>query len=172
MNRAAARLHSPIESHFAVTPTIDSKNNSPANGFTSIECGKLLCEELDNLELVDPTTHESKESIACSDDLVPIHSSSPSTNTDDLVPINSTTVSIENLNNIDNTNKSEDLAPVHVKQDDKIQLNDLLSPVEESISMFTQLSDKLAEMSTEDSGVDTAHNVSDEETCRPEVCRI
>lgn len=51
------------------------------------------------------------------------------------------------------------------------QLNDLLSPAEESISMFTQLNDKLAEMSTAegDSGIDTAHNVSDDETCKPEV---
>lgn len=172
------RLQSPIESHFAVTPTTDSKNSSPANGFTSVESGQLLCDELDNLALDDVTKHaHSKESIANSDDLVPIHSSSTSIEdlksdkkhskehstskesialSDDLVPIHSSSVSSENLNK---------------KCDRSVnQLEDLLSPAEESISMFTQLNDKLTEMSaTEgDSGVDTAHYVSDDETCRPE----
>ncbi|XP_035435204.2 protein FAM91A1 isoform X2 [Spodoptera frugiperda] len=172
------RLQSPIESHFAVTPTTDSKNSSPANGFTSVESGQLLCDELDNLALDDVTKHaHSKESIANSDDLVPIHSSSTSIEdlksdkkhskehstskesialSDDLVPIHSSSVSSENLNK---------------KCDRSVnQLEDLLSPAEESISMFTQLNDKLTEMSAAegDSGVDTAHYVSDDETCRPE----
>ncbi|KAJ8717729.1 hypothetical protein PYW07_005659 [Mythimna separata] len=173
-SKTLTRLQSPIESHFAVTPTTESKNNSPANGFTSVECGQLLCDELDNLALDDVTKHaHSKESIANSDDLVPIHSSSASIEdlekkhskenstskesishlSDDLVPIHSSSVSSENLNK-----KSVST------------LDDLLSPAEESISMFTQLSDKLTEMSAAegDSGVDTAHYVSDEEACRPE----
>ncbi|CAK1550747.1 unnamed protein product [Leptosia nina] len=162
-----SRLQSPIESHFAVTPTTDSKTSSPSNGFTTVEGGKLLCEELDNLNL-DP--HRSKESIACSDDFVPIHSTSISIEdlkhsklsmskesiTEDIVPIHSTTPSVENLK---------------FDKDEKLinQMNDLLSPAEESVSMFTQLSNKLTEISGEgDSGVDTAHNFSDEETCKPE----
>ena len=173
-SKTATRLQSPIESHFAVTPTTESKNSSPANGFTSVECGQLLCDELDNLALDDVTQHASKESIANSDDLVPIHSSSASIEdlekkhsknstskesialSDDLVPIHSSSVSSENLNK-----KSVS------------QLDDLLSPAEESISMFTQLNDKLTEMSAAegDSGVDTAHYVSDDEACRPEVCK-
>lgn len=179
-SKTLTRLQSPIESHFAVTPTTESKNSSPANGFTSAECGQLLCDELDNLALDDITKHAySKESIACSDDLVPIHSSSPSIEdlksdkkhskanstskeslSDDLVPIHSSSVSSENLSK---------------KCDKSINpLNDLLSPADESISMFTQLSDKLTEMSAAegDSGVDTANNISDDETCRPEVCCI
>lgn len=182
----SGRLQSPIESHFAVTPTIESKNNSPANGFTSAECGQLLCEELDNLA-IDDQTHQSKESIACSDDIVPIHSCSTSIEdlkektdkkhsfenslskesislSDDLVPIHSSSVSIENLKF--DSKKGSDT----VSENSMNQLNDLLSPAEESISMFTQLSDKLTEMTAEgDSGVDTAHNFSDEETCKPEV---
>ncbi|XP_047514162.1 protein FAM91A1 isoform X1 [Pieris napi] len=158
------RLQSPIESHFAVTPTTDSKTGSPANGFTSAEGGKLLCEELDSLNV---DTHRSKESIAGSDDFVPIHSTSTSIEdlkhskmsiskesfTDDLIPIHSGTPSVENL-----------------KFDKKEEKSvDLLSPAEESVSMFTQLSNKLTEISGEgDSGVDTAHNCSDDETCKPE----
>ncbi|XP_053614708.1 protein FAM91A1 [Plodia interpunctella] len=178
--RITERLQSPIESHFAVTPTTASKNSSPANGFTSVECGQLLCEELDNLAIDEKTqsidcpdhTHSnssvedlketnkkhsiknslSKESIALSDDLVPIHSSS---------------VSIENLK-FDSKKGSETPSEKSMNQ-----LNDLLSPAEESISMFTQLTDKLTEISTEgDSGVDTAHNFSDEETCKPEKWTI
>ncbi|XP_075981058.1 protein FAM91A1 [Anticarsia gemmatalis] len=175
--KSIARLQSPIESHFAVTPTTESKNSSPANGFTTVEGGQLLCDELDNLALDDQKHAQSKESIACSDDLVPIHSSSTSiedlksdkkhskekstskdsiSTIEDLVPIHSSSVSSENLS----------------KKGDRCmnQLNDLLSPAEESISMFTQLSDKLTEMSAAegDSGVDTAHNISDDETCKPE----
>ncbi|XP_052755797.1 protein FAM91A1 isoform X2 [Galleria mellonella] len=186
---ATARLQSPIESHFAVTPTIDSKNSSPANGFTSVEGGQLLCEELDNLAINETKPiHQSKESIACSDDIIPIHSSSTSiedlkkidskkhsTDTlskesitsDDLVPIHSSSVSIENLK-FDSKKESETASEKSMNQ-----LNDLLSPAEESISMFTQLSDKLTEMTAEgDSGVDTAHNYSDEETCKPEKWTI
>lgn len=164
-NPISHRLQSPIESHFAVTPTGDSKTNSPANGFTSAESGKLLCEELDNLNI---DTHQSKESIASSDDFVPIHSS---TSIDDLKEKHS----IDNSRTNDSI--SDDIVPVHspskVKNDETKtdQLNDLLSPAEETISMFTQLSDKLTEITTEgDSGVDTAHNYSDDETCKPEVC--
>lgn len=169
---ATNRLQSPIESHFAVTPSTESKTSSPANGFTTVEGGQLLCEELDNLASKYQPTHQSKESIACSDDLVPIHSSSTSIEdlkdkhsnwrskesiSDELVPIHSSSTSVENLKM--ESDKSSN------------QLNDLLSPAEESISMFTQLNDKLAEMSTAegDSGIDTAHNVSDDETCKPEV---
>lgn len=186
-SKTLTRLQSPIESHFAVTPTIESKNSSPANGFTSAECGQLLCDELDNLALDDISKHaQSKESIACSDDLVPIHSSSTSIEdlksdnkkhskensskesiamSDDLVAINSMSASSENL-----SKKGDKSANPSVSQSIN-QLNDLLSPAEESISMFTQLSDKLTEMSAAegDSGVDTAHNASDDETCRPEV---
>lgn len=186
------RLQSPIESHFAVTPTIDSssKTSSPANGFTSVECGQLLCEELDNLAIDDQAkqTHQSKESIACSDDIVPINSSSTSIEdlkdkselkkhslenstskesisfSDDLVPIHSTSVSVENLKF--DSKKGSDTA----SEKSMSQLNDLLSPAEESISMFTQLSNKLTEITTEgDSGVDTTHNLSDDESCKPEV---
>lgn len=174
------RLQSPIESHFAVTPTVDSKTSSPANGFTSAECGQLLREELDSLAIGDAEHAESKESIAGSDDTVPIHSSSTSieeinrselkkhslenstskesiTFSDDLVPIPSETASVENLN--------------ESKKGSASQLNELLSPADESISMFTQLSHKLTEM-TEDSGVDTTHNLSDDDTCKPEVIPI
>jgi hypothetical protein len=185
-------LQSPIESHFAVTPTVDSKNSSPANGFTSVESGQLLCEELDNLatNATEPT-HQSKESISCSDDIVQINSTSTSIEdlkeksedlkrnlenstskesisfSDDLVPINSSSVSVENLKF--DSKKGSDTA----SEKSMGQLNDLLSPAEESISMFTQLSNKLTEMTAEgDSGVDTAHNCSDEETCKPEVCFI
>lgn len=170
----------------------------------------MLCEELDSLAIDDKS--KSKESIACSDDLVPIHSSS--TSIEDLKEKIDKSISKESIVELLNdksiskesivdilTEKSvskesmfeilndksvgkgsindkcivDDVAPVHkpVKDTDvgqKCQLNDLLSPVEESISMFTQLSDKLSEMTTEgDSGVDTAHYVSDDETCRPEV---
>lgn len=170
------RLQSPIESHFAVTPTTESKTNSPANGFTSIECNQLLCEELDNLALNDPIK-QSKESI--SDELVPIHSSSTSIDdksddskklsrislSDELLPIDS----ITSLNEITPVHSLEGKEKGYDRPESISQYSDLLSPAEESISMFTQLSDKLAEMSTEDSGVDTAHNASDEETCRPEV---
>ncbi|CAG5036134.1 unnamed protein product [Parnassius apollo] len=175
------RLQSPIESHFAVTPTTESKTSSPANGFTSTEGGKLLCEELDNLNIDDNLIHRSKESICASDDFVAIHSSSNSIEelkkhdpeksiskesisfSDDLVPIHSSSTSVENLK-FDSKKK----------EDNKItsQLNDLLSPAEESISMFTQLSDKLTEITEGDSGVDTAHNFSDEETCKPEKWTI
>lgn len=129
--------------------------------------GQLLCEELDNLEIND--TYQSKESIACSDDLVPIHSSS--TSNEDLKekePISKgTSISKESIN-------FEELVPVNSKtgSSDKIidsQLNDLLSPADESVSMFSQLTDKLIEMTEGDSGVDTAHNFSDEESCKPEV---
>ncbi|XP_059059037.1 protein FAM91A1 [Achroia grisella] len=189
---ATARLQSPIESHFAVTPTVDSKHSSPANGFTSVEGGQLLCEELDNLAINDQPkqTHQSKESIACSDDIIPIHSSSTSiedlkksddskkhstdtlskesiTFSDDLVPINSSSVSIENLK-FDSKKGSQTPSEKSMNM-----LNDLLSPAEESISMFTQLSDKLTEMTAEgDSGVDIAHNYSDEESCKPEKWTI
>ncbi|XP_048483863.1 protein FAM91A1 [Plutella xylostella] len=163
------RLQSPIESHFAVTPTVESKTGSPANGFTTLEGGQLLCEELDNLAIDNEQTHRSKESIAGSDDLIPINSSSASIedlkkensrskeSIDDVVPIVSSAASVENLKSEQSFN----------------QLSDLLSPAEESISMFTQLSDKLTEMTTEgDSGVDTAHNYSDDEACRPEKWTI
>ncbi|KAG7301315.1 hypothetical protein JYU34_014245 [Plutella xylostella] len=163
------RLQSPIESHFAVTPTVESKTGSPANGFTTLEGGQLLCEELDNLAIDNEQTHRSKESIAGSDDLIPINSSSASIedlkkensrskeSIDDLVPIVSSAASVENLKSEQSFN----------------QLSDLLSPAEESISMFTQLSDKLTEMTTEgDSGVDTAHNYSDDEACKPEKWTI
>ncbi|KAM3960327.1 protein FAM91A1 [Aphomia sociella] len=185
------RLQSPIESHFAVTPTVESKNGSPANGFTSVEGGQLLCEELDNLAINDQSEppFQSKESIAGSDDIVPLHSSSTSiedfkkiddikkhsadtlskesiTFSDDLVAINSSSVSIENLKFDSKTSETASEKSMN-------QLNDLLSPAEESISMFTQLSDKLTEMTAEgDSGVDTAHNFSDEETCKPEKWTI
>lgn len=167
------RLQSPIESHFAVTPTVESITGSPANGFTTVEGGQLLCEELDNLSMTESrTTFRSKESIACSDDLV---------------PLNSTSTSIEDLNKKESCQSKESICDDMVRVDStpptvhdlKLEgggklssLNDLLSPAEESISMFTQLSDKLTEMSTAegDSGVDTAHNASDEENCRPEVC--
>ncbi|KPJ04037.1 Protein FAM91A1 [Papilio xuthus] len=176
-----SRLQSPIESHFAVTPTTESKTSSPANGFTSVEGGKLLCEELDNLNIDDNFVHRSKESVSASDDFVPIHSSSTSIEelkkhskeksiskesisfSDELVPIHSTSASVENLK-LESKKNEEDKS--------KNALNDLLSPAEESISMFTQLSDKLTEMTEGDSGVDTAHNFSDEEACKPEKWTI
>ena len=43
-------LQSPVESHFALTPVIGSETSSPANGFTSQDCTKLLNDELDQLE--------------------------------------------------------------------------------------------------------------------------
>lgn len=106
---------------------------------------------------------QSKESITGSYDLVPIHSSSTSIDeklrslSDELLPIsNSSLNDITSVHSLDGKGSNS-------------LYSDLMSPAEESISMFTQLSDKLTEMSTEDSGVDTAHNASDEETCRPEV---
>lgn len=157
-----SRLQSPIESHFAITPTTDSKTSSPANGFTSVESGQLLCEELDSLNVTNKRndTHESKESIV-SDDFVPIHS----------------TASIENLKHSSKDSIIDELVQIHspIKSNKKVeaQLNDLLSPAEETISMFTQLTDKLTEITAEgDSGVDTAHNNSDDETCKPEVSLV
>ncbi|XP_049876571.1 protein FAM91A1 [Pectinophora gossypiella] len=171
-SKMVSRLQSPIESHFAVTPTTGSKTGSPANGFTTAEGGKLLCEELDSLAINDDNpTHQSKESIANSDDLVPIHSTS--TSTEDL-KTKETSISKESI-------QFDEIVPVHATgkeaSEEKTgksisQLNDLLSPAEESISMFTQLSDKLTEMTEGDSGVDTAHNFSDEETCKPEKWTI
>ncbi|XP_050352579.1 protein FAM91A1 [Nymphalis io] len=160
------RLQSPIESHFAVTPTGDSKTSSPANGFTSAEGGKLLCEELDSLNI---ETYQSKESIASSDDFVPIHSS---TSIDELKEKHS----IEDSRNesvLDDSISIQSPANVRDNINKPDQLSELFSPVEESISMFTQLSDKLTEITTEgDSGVDTAHNYSDDETCKPEKWTI
>lgn len=43
-------LQSPNESHFALTPIAQSKTHSPANGFTSVDCSNILCQELDQLE--------------------------------------------------------------------------------------------------------------------------
>lgn len=43
-------LQSPNESHFALTPLTQSKTHSPANGFTSVDCSTILCQELDRLE--------------------------------------------------------------------------------------------------------------------------
>lgn len=51
-------LQSPVESHFALTPTTNSESSSPKNGFTSTECSNLLQEELDQLVLNEK---ESKE---------------------------------------------------------------------------------------------------------------
>lgn len=45
------KLQSPVESHFALTPTTNSESSSPKNGFTSIEGTNLLQEELDQLIL-------------------------------------------------------------------------------------------------------------------------
>lgn len=155
-----------------MTPTTDSKTSSPANGFTSIECNQLLCDELDSLALNDPIK-QSKESIASSDDFVPINSSTTSIDdkSDDGKKLSRISLSDELLP-IDSNTSLNEITPVHSEgtlNGSINQYSDLLSPADESISMFTQLSDKLAEMSTEDSGVDTAHNGSDEETCRPEV---
>ncbi|XP_052743677.1 protein FAM91A1 isoform X1 [Bicyclus anynana] len=196
-----SNLQSPIESHFAVTPTTESKTGSPANGFTSIDCGKLLCEELDNLNI---DTHRSKESIV-SDDFVPIHSSisfddlkdsrhskensiSKESISDELLKIHSQLSNEEKrvmseeqlcdkLN--DSPSEKDKVARLESQFSQKKsgksdnQLSDLFSPADESISMFTQLSDKLTEITNEgDSGVDTAHNNSDEETCKPEKWTI
>lgn len=169
----SSRLQSPIESHFAVTPTVDSKNSSPANGFTNVDCGELLCEELDNLAINDPT--KFKGSVTSIDELVPIHSSS--TSFEELEP---KTHSEDKCMSKEPISIPDDIAPVHsvaMKENtEKVekevnQLNDLMSPVEESISMFTQLTDKLSEMTAAegDSGVETAHNISDDETCKAEV---
>ncbi|VVD05214.1 unnamed protein product, partial [Leptidea sinapis] len=142
------RLQSPIESHFAVTPTVDSKTSSPANGFTSVEGGKLLCEELDNLEDKEPCVNlDSKHSVSNSKESIA-----------ELVKIHSMT-SIDSMK----------------FEDDKLvdQFGDLLSPAEETVSMFTQLSNRLTKISNDgDSGVDTAHNNSDDETCKPEKWTI
>lgn len=43
------KLQSPVESHYAHTPTI-SASSSPKNGFTTIEGSTLLQEELDKLK--------------------------------------------------------------------------------------------------------------------------
>ncbi|XP_061720998.1 protein FAM91A1 [Cydia pomonella] len=155
------RLQSPIESHFAVTPSTDSKTSSPANGFTTVEGGQLLREELDNLAIGDTT--RSKESLPSSDDLVTIHSSS--TSIEDLKDKSKEWRSKESISDDIRRSSSADFNFEKEKQ-----LNDLLSPAEESISMFTQLSDKLTEMAEGDSGVDTAH--TDDETCKPEKWTI
>ncbi|GBP22606.1 Protein FAM91A1, partial [Eumeta japonica] len=174
MRTSNVRLQSPIESHFAITPSTESKNSSPANGFTSVECGQLLCEELDSLAIIDTKNkHRSKESIACSDDLVPIHSCS--TSIEDLkdktdVHSKETSRSKESIACSDDLVKIE--GPIESLEIEKNPAN-LLSPAEETISMFTQLSDKLSEIGAAegDSGVDV-HNLSDEETCRPEKWTI
>ncbi|KRT78907.1 hypothetical protein AMK59_6358, partial [Oryctes borbonicus] len=45
-----AKLQSPVESHFALTPASSSATSSPANGFISHDCTDILNEELDQLE--------------------------------------------------------------------------------------------------------------------------
>ncbi|CAG9815575.1 unnamed protein product [Phaedon cochleariae] len=49
------KLQSPVESHFALTPSSNSHSSSPANGFTSQEGTNLLQEELDQLEIQEET---------------------------------------------------------------------------------------------------------------------
>lgn len=188
----SARLRSPIESHFAVTPTGPSAHGSPANGFTSADGGRLLREELDYLDASEPP-----RTAPADDDLVPIHSTSasfedlkhsnddslnnPTPARDDidskLTKDNSSKESIVDIvlvnDNIDmKSSMCSDVAPVHSSKS-MDRLGELLSPAEETISMFTQLSDKLSEVSAAegDSGVDTAH-VSDDEACRPEKWTI
>lgn len=188
----SARLRSPIESHFAVTPTGPSAHGSPANGFTSADGGRLLREELDYLDASEPP-----RTAPADDDLVPIHSTSasfedlkhsnddslnnPTPARDDidskLTKDNSSKESIVDIvlvnDNIDmKSSMCSDVAPVHWSKS-MDRLGELLSPAEETISMFTQLSDKLSEVSAAegDSGVDTAH-VSDDEACRPEKWTI
>lgn len=99
-------LQSPIESHFALTPIVQSKTHSPANGFTSVDCSNILCQELDQLEKQvdsnETSTNDSSNLIMEAD------------NWDIDWKIESEK---NNLENIDN----------------------LLSPVDENISMFAQL---------------------------------
>lgn len=47
------KLQSPVESHFALTPSTNSESSSPKNGFTSIEGTNLLQEELDQLIMTE-----------------------------------------------------------------------------------------------------------------------
>lgn len=51
------KLQSPVESHFALTPTTNSESSSPKNGFTSIEGTNLLQEELDQLAFNEEKIH-------------------------------------------------------------------------------------------------------------------
>ncbi|KAL3277185.1 hypothetical protein HHI36_012536 [Cryptolaemus montrouzieri] len=55
------KLQSPDETHFANTPSNDSNCPSPANGFTSHECSKLLQEELDELDKKDDSLNKVLE---------------------------------------------------------------------------------------------------------------
>lgn len=50
LEEAEKLLQSPIETHFAVTPVSHSQAPSPANGFTSLDCSDILCQELDKLD--------------------------------------------------------------------------------------------------------------------------
>nr|XP_037877417.1 uncharacterized protein LOC119630975 [Bombyx mori] len=144
-----------------------------------------------------PRRQRTPQDRPADDDLVPIHSASasfedlkhsnddsltnPTPARDDidskLTKNNSSKESIVDIvlvnDNIDmKSSMCSDVAPVHWSKS-MDRLGELLSPAEETISMFTQLSDKLSEVSAAegDSGVDTAH-VSDDEACRPEKWTI
>lgn len=108
----SSRLQSPNESHFAVTPTGQSKTHSPANGFTSIDCSNLLCQELDQLEKqnVEPDNPHSCK--------VP---DKRKTETDGFKTDVGKVLRLESM--IDN----------------------LMSPVDENISMFSQLNKEMEE---------------------------
>lgn len=57
MNR---KLQSPVENHFALTPTTNSESSSPKNGFTSLEGTSLLQEELNQLVLDEELKNKEK----------------------------------------------------------------------------------------------------------------
>lgn len=99
-------LQSPIESHFALTPIVQSKTHSPANGFTSVDCSNILCQELDQLEKQVDTGETSGSD---SSNLV---------------------MEADNWD-IDWKNESE--------KSNLETIDNLLSPVDENISMFAQL---------------------------------
>ncbi|XP_048524001.1 protein FAM91A1 isoform X2 [Dendroctonus ponderosae] len=58
------KLHSPVESHFAITPVDSgSHRSSPTNGFTSQDCSTLIQEELDQLDIKDHQTRAALDRV-------------------------------------------------------------------------------------------------------------
>lgn len=65
VNTSEVQLQSPVESHFALTPVLPNKSNSPANGFTSIDCSTILRQELDLLEKQHSESLKSDGKVDC-----------------------------------------------------------------------------------------------------------
>nr|XP_037877455.1 uncharacterized protein LOC119631012 [Bombyx mori] len=173
----APALRSPIESHFAVTPTGPARTARRPTASPAPTAAASSARSWTTSTPANPPGPPPPD-----DDLVPIHSTSasfedlkhsnddslnnPTPARDDidskLTKDNSSKESIVDIvlvnDNIDmKSSMCSDVAPVHSSKS-MDRLGELLSPAEETISMFTQLSDKLSEVSAAegDSGVDTA----------------